>query len=146
MTIYWKKNKNFICGHILIRSRGSRPLLKHPYTENKDAQYPSNPLSLNNSRFILMHWREVLVTLPTTPRNSELICMMPMLGMLSEDSSTDLDVQTVQDLEDNLFDDLDEGDMDFTCQTDIAAVVFLGKDNSELVMVPQTMYLRLHGW
>ena len=25
-------------------------------------------------------------------------------------------------------------------------VVFLGKDSSKLVMVPQTMYLRLHGW
>ena len=28
--------------------------------------------------------------------------------------------------------------------TYVADVVFLGKDNSELVMVPQTMYLRLH--
>ena len=26
------------------------------------------------------------------------------------------------------------------------SVVFLGKDSSELVMVPQTTYLRLHGW
>ena len=28
----------------------------------------------------------------------------------------------------------------------IAGVVFLGEDNSELVMVPQTMHLRLHRW
>ena len=33
----------------------------------------------------------------------------------------------------------DEGDSDND-------VIFLGKDSSELVMVPQTTYLCLHGW
>jgi hypothetical protein len=28
----------------------------------------------------------------------------------------------------------------------VGGVVFLGKDSSELVMVPQTTYLHLHGW
>jgi hypothetical protein len=50
---------------------------------------------------------------------------MPMPGTLSEDSSTDLDVQTVQDLEGILFDDSesDESDTDFTCrQTDVTVI------------------------
>ena len=38
------------------------------------------------------------------------------------------------------------GTVGSNCETWKTSVIFLGKDNSELEMVSQTMYLRLHGW
>ena len=38
------------------------------------------------------------------------------------------------------------GDLQIYGKYRTGAVVFLGKDSSELMMVPQTTYLRLHGW